>query len=66
MFAGAKVGEILPFGKYIKFVITPPDRPAVQEGLQARDAFCMMMEVQQHLSVPNKVCNERTVLGRIG
>ena len=65
VFASAKVGEILPFGKYIKFVITPPDRPAVQEGLQARDAFRMMMEVQQHLSVLNKVCNERTGKDRL-
>ena len=63
VFRCARVGEIHAFGRYLKFVIIPSDRPAFADvGGQekSRDAFRMMMDSQLVLRVPEKVTDERT------
>ena len=56
-YLSARTGEIVSFGKYLKFVITPKTSPAnVSSGVQQpRDAFHLMVSVQLTKHVPSKV-----------
>ena len=57
------MGEILAFGHYLKYVITPSDQPAFADvGCQEKpcDAFRIMIDAQLVLRIPEKVTDERT------
>ena len=60
-FPSARVGEIEGFGRYLKFVITPSDQllfAAVEGRGRPQDAFCMRMDAQLVLRVPEKVADK--------
>lgn len=57
-FLSAKVGDMLSFGKHLKFVIRPKEEAVMATGT-ARDAFQVMRNVQLAKHVPKKM-TERT------
>ena len=59
----ARVGEILAFGRYLKYVITPSNQPAFADvgcHEKPRDAFRIMMDAQLVLRILENVTDERT------